>query len=379
MVYWAKMIHKDMTVAEVNAFNYWWLWNNTKDSANSVGDKGALITFHTDDNGAVKSYDLNKRLFTLGQYSRFVRPGYKRVNSDVTPATGIYTTAYKDPSNGKLVITAINENDNDTALTFNLNGKAVKSYTTYRTSSSENIANIGDTTVNGSSLQATLKGKSVTTFSAEVYTPTAKNPIIWADVPDVDVIRVNDTYYMTSTTMHVNPGVPIMKSKDLLNWEIVNYVYDILASTDKQTLSNGQNIYGKGSWASSIRYNNGKFYVVFASNDTGKTYIFQTTDIENGPWEKYELAGGVYHDMSLLFDDDGRVYLVYGSGAINIIELTSDATAIKPGGMNKTIIQNASAPGGSGGLGAEGSHIHKINGKYYTLISHGHQGAFALN
>jgi beta-xylosidase len=203
-----------------------------------------------------------------------------------------------------------------------------------------------------------------TTLAAE---STAKNPIIWADVPDVDVIRVNDTYYMTSTTMHVNPGVPVMKSKDLVNWEIVNYVYDILAAGDKQTLSNGQNIYGQGSWASSIRYNNGKFYVVFASNDIGKTYIFQTTDIEKGPWEKYELAGGVYHDMSLLFDDDGRVYMVYGAGTIKIIELTADATAIKAGGMNKTIIQNASTPGGSGGLGAEGSHIYKINGKYYIF------------
>lgn len=196
---------------------------------------------------------------------------------------------------------------------------------------------------------------------------TAKNPIIWADVPDVSVIRVNEAYYMTSTTMHMNPGVPIMKSKDLVNWEIVNYVYDTLASTDKQTLSNDQNIYGKGSWASSIRYHNGKFYVVFASNDVGKTFIFQTTDIENGPWEKYELSGGVYHDMSLLFDDDGRVYLVYGGGSIRILELTSDATAIKEGGMNKVIIPNASAPGGSGGLNAEGSHIHKINGKYYIF------------
>jgi len=55
-----------------------------------------------------------------------------------------------------------------------------------------------------------------------------KNPIIWADVPDPSVIRVNDTFYMSSTTMHVNPGVPIMKSDDLVNWEIVNYVYDVL-------------------------------------------------------------------------------------------------------------------------------------------------------
>jgi len=204
-------------------------------------------------------------------------------------------------------------------------------------------------------------------LAAQAAEGTAPNPIIWADVPDVSVIRVGDSYYMTSTTMHMNPGVPVMKSKDLVNWEIVNYLYDILAAGDKQTLSNGQNLYGQGSWASSIRHHNGKFYVAFASNDVGKTFIFQTTDIEKGPWEKYELAGGVYHDMSLLFDDDGRVYMVYGNGTIRIVELTSDATAIKSGGMNKVIIQNASAPGGSGGLGAEGSHIYKVNGKYYIF------------
>jgi beta-xylosidase len=106
-------------------------------------------------------------------------------------------------------------------------------------------------------LIGSLPGNSI--HAAET---TAQNPIIWADVPDVAVTRVNDTYYMTSTTMHMNPGVPIMKSKDLVNWEIVNYVYDILVATDKQTLTNGQSIYGQGSWASGIRYHNGKFYVV---------------------------------------------------------------------------------------------------------------------
>jgi len=64
---------------------------------------------------------------------------------------------------------------------------------------------------------------------------------------------------MTSTTMYYNPGVPIMKSYDLLNWEIVNYVYDILADNEEQTLSSGKNEYGKGSWASSIRYHHKPF------------------------------------------------------------------------------------------------------------------------
>ena len=81
----------------------------------------------------------------------------------------------------------------------------------------------------------------------------ASNPIIWADVPDLAVIRVGDTYYMSSTTMHMSPGLPIMKSKDLVNWHFVGYAYDILEDDDALTLRNGKNAYGKGSWASSLR------------------------------------------------------------------------------------------------------------------------------
>ncbi|MDQ8735671.1 family 43 glycosylhydrolase [Paenibacillus sp. LHD-38] len=194
-----------------------------------------------------------------------------------------------------------------------------------------------------------------------------ENPFIWADVPDLNVIRVGDAYYMSSTTMHMNPGVPIMKSYDLVNWEIVNYVYDILADNDEQALRNGKSNYGQGSWASSLRYHNGKFYVAFPSYDTGKTYIYQTEDIEKGPWT-HSTFDGVYHDMSLLFDDDGRVYMVYGGGDIKAIELTSDATAIKPGGLDKIIIPNASLVAGPNvGLNAEGTHIQKINGSYYVF------------
>ncbi|KKI91706.1 glycoside hydrolase [Bacillus sp. SA1-12] len=198
---------------------------------------------------------------------------------------------------------------------------------------------------------------------------TFENPIIWSDVPDPDVIRVGDTYYMTSTTMHMNPGVPIMKSYDLLHWEIVNYVYDILAENDKQKLINGKNEYGKGSWASSLRYHQETFYVVVGSLATGKTYIFQTGNIEKGPWERFTLDE-YYHDMSLLFDDDERVYMTYGHGDIKVIELTKDVTAIKGGGLNKVIIPDASLVASAEvdvGLQAEGSHIQKINGYYYVF------------
>src|SRR5680860_778681 len=87
----------------------------------------------------------------------------------------------------------------------------------------------------------------------------AQNPIIHADVPDMSMIRVGDTYYMSSTTMHMSPGVPIMKSNDLVNWELVNYAYDILGNEDALQLKNGKNAYGAGSWASSLRYHDGVY------------------------------------------------------------------------------------------------------------------------
>ena len=101
--------------------------------------------------------------------------------------------------------------------------------------------------------------------------------MIYADVPDISIIRVGGTYYMSSTTMHMNPGVPIMKSTDLVNWKLINYAYETLEDNDdKLNLDNGKNDYGRGSWASSLRYHNGTYYVSTFSGTTGKTYIFKT-------------------------------------------------------------------------------------------------------
>lgn len=195
---------------------------------------------------------------------------------------------------------------------------------------------------------------------------TFTNPFIWADVPDPDVIRVGDIYYMVSTTMYFSPHCPIMKSYDLVNWEIVNYTCDILEDSDISCLRRGKHAYGKGSWAASIRWNKGTFYVTTASFSAKKTYIFQTEDIENGRWRRYEIDN-VYHDQSLLFDDDGRVYLSSGTGQIHLLELNKDATAHKEGGINQIIIENTEV-GGTGGLPAEGSHLYKINGYYYIFL-----------
>ena len=140
------------------------------------------------------------------------------------------------------------------------------------------------------------------------------NPIIWSDYPDIDVIRVEDTYYMVSTTMHFMPGCVILRSYDLIHWEVATHVYEVLEDTPAQKLQGAEHIYGKGMWAASLRYHNEKFYVCFVSNDTHKTYLFTASDI-NGPWKK-QIIEGFYHDNSLLFDDDGRIYIIYGNTEI---------------------------------------------------------------
>ena len=194
----------------------------------------------------------------------------------------------------------------------------------------------------------------------------AQNPLIFADVPDMSMIRVGDTYYMSSTTMHLSPGVPIMKSKDLVNWELVNYAYDRLGEVDDLNLENGKNAYGRGSWASCIRYHKGKFYVFTFAATTGKTYVFSTEDIENGPWETTSFEPS-YHDLTVHFDDNGKVYMIWGAGKLMIAGLENDLSGVKEG-TERVLIENASAPAGDNiMLGAEGSQIFKINGKYYLF------------
>ncbi|MDP4204256.1 MAG: glycoside hydrolase 43 family protein [Bacteroidota bacterium] len=193
----------------------------------------------------------------------------------------------------------------------------------------------------------------------------AHNPIIFADVPDMSMIRVGDTYYMASTTMHMCPGIPIMKSKDLVNWQMLNYVYEKLGDMDALGLNNGKNNYGKGSWASSLRYHNGTYYIATYAQTTDKTYIFRTNDIEKGNWKVSEFKPG-YHDCTLVFDND-RAYLITGGGRLRIIELNDDLTGEKEGGLNQVLIENASAPAGNVMLPAEGSQLFKHDGKYYLF------------
>lgn len=195
----------------------------------------------------------------------------------------------------------------------------------------------------------------------------AHNPIIFADVPDMSIVRVGDDYYMSSTTMHMSPGVPIMKSKDLVNWKLVTYAYDTLVNNDFMNLENGKSTYGRGSWASCIRYHNQTYYVSTFAQTSGRTHIYTSKNIEKGPWTLHSFKPS-YHDHTIFFDDDGRTYLIYGAGRLKILEMTAEGTGIKPGAEESVLIENASAPAGTNiMLGAEGSQLFKVQNKYYLF------------
>ena len=193
----------------------------------------------------------------------------------------------------------------------------------------------------------------------------AQNPIIHADVPDMSIIRVDDTYYMSSTTMHMSPGVPIMKSNDLINWKLVNYAYSRLVENDAMNLKNGEQTYGRGSWASSLRFHKGVYYLSTFSATSGKTHIYTTKDIEKGPWEVHEFAPA-YHDHTLFFED-GKIYMIWGAGKLNIVELEEDFSGVKKD-TERVLITNATAPiGDKIILPAEGSQLFKYKSKYYLF------------
>ena len=191
-----------------------------------------------------------------------------------------------------------------------------------------------------------------------------QNPMLWADVPDPDVIRVGDTYYLVSTTMHLMPGAPIMTSKDLKNWETVGYIFDRLTDSPKYDLLNGT-VYGRGQWATSLKYHNGKFYALLAPNERGamgNTYIFSAEKAE-GPWTIVSRMRH-FHDCSLFFDDDDRVYVIYGTG--EMMELKPDLSDVIEG-THQLLFQREEDERGL----LEGSRMIKHNGKYYLLmISH---------
>ena len=192
------------------------------------------------------------------------------------------------------------------------------------------------------------------------------NPVIFADVPDPDVVFDGRYYYMVSTTMYFAPSVPIMRSSDLVHWSIAGYTAAILDDADALALRNGQDAYGQGSWAASIRFHDGTYYVSVGSLTTQQTYVYSTPNIERGPWSR-SVLDGYAHDQSLLFDGDD-VWLVYGGGSIDLRRLRrhDDGTVAWDGPATR-LVEDANVDQTSG-LHAEGAHAYKIGDYYYVFM-----------
>lgn len=188
-----------------------------------------------------------------------------------------------------------------------------------------------------------------------------KNPILFADYSDPDVVKVGDDFYMVSSSFNVMPGIPVLHSKDLVNWEIIGHVYDSLPfeKFDKPA-------HGLGSWAPSIRYHNGLFYVYFCTPHQG--LFVGIAKNPAGPWELTQVADvELWEDPSPLWDDDGNAYLVRGKVRADILyihKMSNDGKQLLDNG--KVIYHNVEEQ-----PVIEGPKIMKKDGLYYILAPAG--------
>ena len=202
-----------------------------------------------------------------------------------------------------------------------------------------------------------LNANAQQSWTADNGNGTFTNPLFYDEFSDPDIIRVGDDYYLAGTTMHTVPGLVILHSKDLVNWENVSYCFDRFDFTDdKFSLKNHQEIYGQGIWAPAIRYANGQFYVF--SNINGKGLQCYTAKDIRGPWTHHNMQGNIY-DLSVLFDDDGKIYAIHKYGEVHCTELKPDMSGPVEG-TDRVIIPEGNGVG-------EGHHMYKINGMYYLI------------
>lgn len=146
---------------------------------------------------------------------------------------------------------------------------------------------------------------------SDVYSDgTFRNPIISGFHPDPSVCRVGDDYYLVTSSFEWYPGLPLYHSKDLMNWEQIGHV---LTRPSQLAMKPGMK-HSSGLWAPTIRYNNGKFYVICTAQQAGGNF-YVTADDPRGPWsEPVFLKDAPGIDPSLFFDDDGTCWY---TGSIN--------------------------------------------------------------
>lgn len=204
-------------------------------------------------------------------------------------------------------------------------------------------------------------------WNADLGDGTYKNPIIFADYSDPDVIRVGDTYYMTASSFNYVPGLPILTSKDLVNWKLVNYAIDKI---NYEKYDEPQ--HAKGVWAPAIRYHEGEFYIYYGMPDEG-IFMVKTKDAL-GKWEEpvLVLEGKGLIDPCPFWDEDGKAYVVHGyaksrigfKSFLGIFEMTWDGKCIVG---EDHILYNGLETQPT----IEGPKVYKRDGYYYIFAPAG--------
>ena len=180
-----------------------------------------------------------------------------------------------------------------------------------------------------------------TSWTADNGNGTFTNPLFYDEFSDPDIIRVGEDFYMAGTTMHCMPGLVVLHSKDLVNWKFLSYAFNQLNMGDEFRLSNGKEAYGQGIWAPCIRYHKGKFYIF--SNINGHGMQVFISDNPAGPWEHKNMGGNIY-DLSVLFDDNDKIYAVYKYDEVKMIEIKPDFSGYVEG-SERVIIPAGNAMG----------------------------------
>ncbi|RQX16126.1 glycoside hydrolase [Micromonospora ureilytica] len=198
---------------------------------------------------------------------------------------------------------------------------------------------------------------------------TYSNPAIWQDFADVDIIRVDNAYYMSASTMHYSPGAPVLRSYDLVNWEFAGHSVPKLDFGSKYDMSGG-NAYVDGIWASTLNYRpSNKTYYWAGCIDFAQTHIYTASAVDS-TWSKHTTIPNCYYDAGMLIDDNDTMYVAYGNGTISVAQLSAD-------GKSQVRAQQVyQTPSSIGTL--EGARFYKRNGAYYIWLTRPANGQYVL-
>ncbi|KAL5334615.1 glycosyl hydrolase [Aspergillus crustosus] len=189
---------------------------------------------------------------------------------------------------------------------------------------------------------------------------TFTNPVLWEDLPDPEVLRVGETYYMSASSFHFSPGAPVLQSPDLINWSYIGHSVPSLPPHSRFSLDGKRpTAYGKGVWASTMKYreSNGLFYFYTAIQGTDETYVYTATS-PDGVWTAHPPIDRFYYDLGLLVDDDDAMYIAYGTKTIEVAQLSAD-------GLRE--VSNRVVYASDDYL--EGARMYKIHGAYYIWLT----------